>query len=111
MYREEERQRGSCDGSLPKRLQQLKLSQSEARNFYQVSHAGAGSQSFGLSSTAFPGHRHIAGWKRATRIRTSAHTGSQCVQGKDFNHYAITLGLPNDLAYWTCQYSELITVF
>ena len=34
-----------------------------ARNFIQVSHAGAGSQGFGLSLTAFPGHRQLAGWE------------------------------------------------
>ena len=33
------------------------LCQSEARSLFRVSHAGAGSQSFGPSSTAFPGHR------------------------------------------------------
>ena len=51
------------DGSLPKRLQQLELSQSEARSFFQVSHVGAGSQVFGLTMTAFPGHRQGAGWE------------------------------------------------
>ena len=35
--------------------------QSEARSLFWVSHAGAGSQSFGPSSTAFPGHRQGAG--------------------------------------------------
>ena len=34
---------------------------SEARSLLRVSHAGAGSQSFGLSSTAFPGHKQGAG--------------------------------------------------
>ena len=37
------------------------LCQSEARRLFRVSHAGAGSQSFGPSSTAFPGHRQGAG--------------------------------------------------
>ena len=37
------------------------LCRSEARSLFRVSHAGAGSQSFGLSSTAFPGHRQGAG--------------------------------------------------
>ena len=35
------------------------LCQSEARSFFWVSHAGAGSQSFGLSS----GHKQGAGWE------------------------------------------------
>ena len=33
------------------------------RNLFHVSHVGAGSQSFGPSSTAFPGHRQGAGWE------------------------------------------------
>ena len=37
------------------------LCRSEARSLFRVSHAGAGSQSFGLSSSAFPGHRQGAG--------------------------------------------------
>ena len=37
------------------------LCQSEARSLFRVSHAGAGSQSFGPSSPAFPGHRQGAG--------------------------------------------------
>ena len=37
------------------------LCQSEARSLFWVSHAGAGSQSLGSSSTAFPGHRQGAG--------------------------------------------------
>ena len=37
------------------------LCRSEARSLLRVSHAGAGSQSFGPSSTAFPGHRQGAG--------------------------------------------------
>ena len=37
------------------------LCRSEARSLFRVSHAGAGSQSFGLSSPAFPGHRQGAG--------------------------------------------------
>ena len=37
------------------------LCQSEARSLFRVSLAGAGSQSFGLSSTAFLGHRQGAG--------------------------------------------------
>ena len=41
-----------------------------ARKFLQVSHMGAGSQSFGPSWTAFPGHKQGAG------IRTGAHMGS-----------------------------------
>ena len=34
-----------------------------ARNFLQVSHAGAGIQDFGPSSTAFPGHKQGAEWE------------------------------------------------
>ena len=34
-----------------------------ARNFFQVSHVGAGFQGFGLSSTAFPGHKQGARWE------------------------------------------------
>ena len=37
------------------------LCRSEARSLFRVSHVGAGSQSFGLSSTAFPGHRQGTG--------------------------------------------------
>ena len=37
------------------------LCRSEARSLFRVSHAGAGSQSFGPSSTAFPGHRQGPG--------------------------------------------------
>ena len=32
-------------------------------SFFQVSHVGAGAQGFGLSSTAFPGHKQGAGWE------------------------------------------------
>ena len=51
--------------SLPKQLQQLELSQSEARSqeLFWVSHAGAGSQDLGPSSTAFPGYKQGAGWE------------------------------------------------
>ena len=83
------------DASLPKQPQWLELSQFESRSLFWVSCAGAGSQSFGLSSTAFPGHKQGAGWeveplglKQATGIKT--HMGSQHVQDEDFNHYAIT---------------------
>ena len=38
------------------------LCQSEARSLFQVSHAGAGSQSFGPSSTALPGPK-AGSWK------------------------------------------------
>ena len=41
------------------------LCQSEARRLFRVSHVGAGAQSFGRSSTAFPGHRQGAGWEAA----------------------------------------------
>jgi len=34
-----------------------------SRNFFRVLHTGAGSQGFGLSSTAFPGHKQGAGWE------------------------------------------------
>ena len=37
------------------------LCRSKARSLFRVSHAGAGSQSFGPSLTAFPGHRQEAG--------------------------------------------------
>ena len=39
------------------------LCRSEARSLFRVSHAGAGSQSLGPSSTAFLGHRQGAGWE------------------------------------------------
>uniref|UniRef100_A0A5F9CDK0 CUB domain-containing protein n=1 Tax=Oryctolagus cuniculus TaxID=9986 RepID=A0A5F9CDK0_RABIT len=55
--RERERERGlPSTGSLPSWLQWLELRQSEARSFFLVSHAGAGAQGHGPSSTAFPGH-------------------------------------------------------
>ena len=34
-----------------------------ARKFFRVSHVGAGFQGFGLSLTAFPGHKQGAGWE------------------------------------------------
>ena len=34
-----------------------------ARSFLWVSHAGAGSQGFGPSLIAFPGHKQGAGWE------------------------------------------------
>ena len=45
------------------------------RNFFQVSHMGAGCQGFGLSSTAFPGHKQGAGCK------AELPNGSQCPMG------------------------------
>ena len=39
------------------------LCQSEARSLFWVSRTGAGSQGFGPSSTAFPGHKQGAGWE------------------------------------------------
>ena len=39
------------------------LCRSEARSLFRVSHAATGSQSFGPSLTAFPGHRQGAGWE------------------------------------------------
>ena len=44
-------------------LQPAELSTSEAGSFFWVSPTGAGSQGFGPSSTAFPGHKQGAGWK------------------------------------------------
>ena len=35
----------------------------QSRSLFRVSHAGAGSQGFGPSSTACPGHRQGAGWE------------------------------------------------
>ena len=34
-----------------------------ARSFFWIFHAGAGSQAFGPSSTAFPGHQQVSGWE------------------------------------------------
>ena len=33
------------------------------RNFFQISHMGAGSQGLGLFSSAFPGHKQGDGWE------------------------------------------------
>ena len=52
-----------CNESLHKRPQQLEPSQSKARSLFQVSHLSTGSQGFGPSSTAFPGHKQGAGWE------------------------------------------------
>ena len=71
------------------------LCQSEARSFFRVSHAGAGSQSFGLSLTAFPGMqgRELEG-KRGPY-------GIPGMQGEDLNHCAIAPG-PKILIF-NCQ--------
>ena len=67
-----------------------------ARKFLQVSLTGAGSQSIGLSSTAFLGHKQGAGWEvelpglALVPIWDPGH--ARC---EDPNHYAITLG-PHD---------------
>ena len=45
----------------PSEPQRSELSELESRSLFQVSHTGAGSQSFRPSSTAFPGHRQGAG--------------------------------------------------
>ena len=37
-----------------------------ARSFFWVSHAGAGAQGLGPSSTAFPGHSRELDWKRSS---------------------------------------------
>ena len=47
----------------PSEPQRLMLCRSEARSLFKVSHEGAGSPSFGLSLTAFPGHKQGAGWE------------------------------------------------
>ena len=56
---------------------------------------GAGSQSFGPSWTAFPGHRRELEGKRGCWDRTGAHMGSRGVQGEDLNHCATAPG-PRD---------------
>ena len=48
------------DDSLPKWLQWLDPG---AWSLFGVSHVGAGSQGFGPSSTAFPGHKQKTGWE------------------------------------------------
>ena len=60
IYREERQKDLPSNGSLPKWLQWLELSQSKARSFFQVSHTGAETQGSGPSSTAFPGHKQEA---------------------------------------------------
>ena len=59
IYREEERQRGRAGVDL--------IRNEEARGFFQVLHVGTGSQGFGPSSTAFPGHKKGAGWEAELR--------------------------------------------
>ena len=72
------------------------LCRSEARSLFQVSHAGAGSQSFGLSSTAFPGHRQGAGREAGLAgIRTGAHMGSRACKARTFNHLRHRAGPKN----------------
>lgn len=47
--------------SLPKWLQQLESSWSEARSLFRVSHMGIGSKGLGSSFTAFSGHKQKGG--------------------------------------------------
>ena len=56
-------QPGSLPPFIPKWPQWPELCQSKARSFLQVSHTSAGSQGFGSSSSAFPGHKQGAGWE------------------------------------------------
>ena len=91
-YRKEERQRGrssirwftpqvaAMPGAEP-------IQSQEPGTSYQVSHAGAGSQGFGPSSTTFPGHRQGSGWEvglpglELAPIWDPGH-----IQGEDFSH-------------------------
>ena len=64
-----------------------------AKNFFQVSHMGPGSQGFGPYSTALPGHMHGVRWEvELPEIRTGAHMGSRHIQGEDFSREAMTPG-------------------
>ena len=47
-----------------------------ARSLFRVSHAGAGSQGLGPSSTAFPGRRQGAGWQWS--IWGCSHSHPEC---------------------------------
>ena len=67
MQRGETKEDLSSAGSLPKWPQWPKLSQSEARKLFQVSYVGAGSQAFGPSLTAFPGHKQGGAWEAGSR--------------------------------------------
>ena len=73
MYTEKRRDREKdllSNDSFPKGPQWPVLRQSEARSqeLFWVSKVGAGSQGFGSSSTAFPGHRQGAGWEAGLSV-------------------------------------------
>ena len=57
IYREEKQKNHSFDDLTRKWPQWSELTPSEARSFFRVWNAGAGSQGFGPSLTAFPGHK------------------------------------------------------
>ena len=66
---------------------------SEARSLFRISHVGAGSQSFGPSSTAFPGPQ-AGSWKGsgAAGIRTGTHVGSRACKARTLTTCATAPG-------------------
>ena len=78
------------DDSFPKWAQWPMLCRSKARRLFRVSHAGAGSQSFGPSLTAFLGRGRELEGKRGCRDRTGAHMGSGACKARILTTCATT---------------------
>ena len=85
----------SSDDSLPKRPQPPELSHSKTRTqeLFQVSHAGAGSQGFGPSSTAFPGHnRELDGKRGHPELELASIWDPSVCKARTFKDYTIVPG-------------------
>ena len=96
IYREEESQEDlPFDGSCPKRLQRLELSQSKARSQELPPGLPRGCRVPRLQAilNCFP-KPQAESWMEsgAARIRAGAQLGSQHIQDKDFHRWATVLG-------------------
>ena len=88
--------------SLPNQPQQMELSQSEARSQELLLGLPHGCRDPKPWAILYCFNRLQAGsWmgSGAAGIRPGAHMGSQCIQGEDFNHYAIVLSLSESFRF------------